>query len=107
MMTDTIDSGPGPLKSFALMLFPWVMTGFYFVYALLGWVLEPNEFIRWAYEAREVSNGILLLTVILNVPSWLYGHYHGLPWLSRLKISATFHILIALMLTGFVYYLTR
>ena len=88
-----------PVVQFICLLAPIVLTGFYLVYALVGFIIEGQSKLRWCDEALEVGVFVTMITVGLN------AMVMGYAWFSRVRlkhvlwISPAFHIGVAIILT--------
>ncbi len=102
-MLDRLRRPISPLLQFALLLAPVVMTCFYFVYAVLGLVIDGASKLRWDEEAREVGLGVLLLTLgycsfcLLIVLLKRGGLHHPVT------VSSLVHGIIAICLTALIF----
>ena len=69
-----------------LLLVPLVISGFFLVYSLLGWVLEGPSLLRWLDEVWVVSwpTALVQITFCLAVTAWARGRRfawsHPLCW---------------------------
>jgi len=88
-----------PIVQFISLLAPFVMTGFFLVYALVGLILEGDSLMRWCDEALEVGLFVLLIIAGLNLPVMAYAYFKRLPIRHVLWISPIGHIAIAIVLT--------
>jgi len=88
-----------PVLQFVLLLTPVVMTCFYLVYALTGWVVDGRDKLTWSIEAEGVAiwvgSGIVLYSLLVL----LLAHYKGAGSKHILVYSSVLHIVLALLLT--------
>ena len=88
-----------PVLQFVLLLSPVVMTCFYLVYALTGWVIEGRDKLNWSIEAGGVAfwvgSGIVLYSLLVL----LLAYYKGAGSKHILVYSSVLHIVLALLLT--------
>ena len=100
--------GPiGPVMQFALLIVPIVMSGFFLVYALTGWILEGRDRLNWALEAEFVAVwvglGIVAYSLLVSCWVWLKG---GARW-HPLIVSSIGHVVLTLLLVISVFITTR
>lgn len=70
--------GPiGPVMQFALLIVPMVISGFFLVYALTGWILEGRDHLNWSLEAEKVAVYVGLATLAYCM---LVGVMVGRDW---------------------------
>ncbi len=102
-MIDRLRRPISPLLQFALLLSPVVMTCFYFVYAVLGLVIDGADKVRWDEEARQVGLGVMMLML------GYCGICLFVVWLKRgglqhpVTVSSLVHGIIAICLTALVF----
>lgn len=88
-----------PALQFVLLLTPVVMSCFYLVYALTGWVIEGRDKLNWSIEAGGVGfwtgSGIMLYSLLVL----LYARYKRAGIKHILVYSSVLHIVLALLLT--------
>lgn len=95
-----------PVTQFVLLLTPVVMTCFFLVYALAGWVVDGRDKYNWSIEAREVAVwvGAGIVTYCLLV--MLYAWWKGAARYHVLNLSSWLHIVMAVLLTISVFVVT-
>ncbi len=102
-MFDRLRRPISPLLQFALLLAPVVMSCFYFVYAVLGMVVDGSSKLRWDEEAREVGIGVLTLMLgycsfcLLVVLLKRGGLWHPVT------VSSLVHGIVAICLTALIF----
>ena len=87
-----------------LLLIPVVVTGFFLVYALVGWVLEGEAVGRWQAEAMQVALLTALAQTFACVGIFLFSRVKRLSWRHLLTWSGPFHIVMAIGLAVAVYW---
>jgi len=97
--TDALAQRPvGPVLQFSLLIVPIVMTTFFLLYALTGWVLEGRHHVNWSIEAPLVAiwvgPGIIAYSVLVATLVKLRGGATRHP----LMVSSLVHGLLALLL---------
>ncbi len=96
-----------PVAQFTLLLTPVVMTCFYLVYALTGWVIEGRDKFNWSLEATRVAlwvgSGIVLYSVLVL----LFVRYRGVGKKHILVYSSFLHIGFAILTTVSVFVCVR
>ena len=101
MTNDTPGSRPpvSPVLQFVLLLTPVVMTCFFLVYALTGWVIDGRDKLNWSIEASGVAiwvgSGIVLYSILVL----LLARLKGTGPKHILVYSSAMHIVFALLLT--------
>lgn len=92
-----------PVLQFALLLTPIVMSCFYLVYALTGWILEGRDKLNWSIEATGVAvwvgSGIIAYSLLVM----LYVRWKGGARFHPLNLSSWVHIVLAVLLTVSVF----
>ncbi len=88
-----------PALQFVLLLSPVVMTCFYLVYALTGWVIEGRDKLNWSIEAGGVAFWVGSSVVLYCLLVLLLARYKGAGSKHILVYSSVFHIAMALLLT--------
>lgn len=95
------DPAPNPVSpvlQFVLLIVPMVMSCFFTVYALTGWLLEGRDKITWALESPEVAMwvgaGVILYSLLVTGFTLLRGgsRRHPLVW------SSLFHSVLSVLL---------
>ena len=87
-----------------LLLIPVVVTGFFLVYALVGWVLEGEALSRWQAEAMQVALLTALAQVFACFCIFVFSRIKRLSWRHLLTWSGPVHILFAIALAFAVYW---
>jgi len=92
-----------PVIQFVLLLTPVVMSCFYLVYSLTGWIIEGRDRLNWALEAPGVAiwvgAGILLYCFVVLA----YARSKGAARYHVLNVSSWGHMLLAVLLTVSVF----
>lgn len=102
-MLDTLRRPISPVLQFALLLSPVVMTCFYFVYAVLGLVIDGASKLRWDEEARDV--GLAVMVMMLGYCALCLF----VVWLKRaglqhpVTVSSLVHGIVAICLTALIF----
>lgn len=96
-----------PVAQFALLLTPMVMTCFYLVYSLTGWILDGKDKLNWSLEALEVGGWVCVGIVAYCLVVMLYAKLKKASWYHILMISSYGHILVAILLTASIYITVR
>jgi hypothetical protein len=106
---DEISSKPriSPVAQFTLLLSPVVMTCFYLVYALTGWVVEGRDKFNWSLEATRVAlwvgSGIILYSMLVL----FFVRFKGAGKKHILVYSSFLHIALAIVTTVSVFVCVR
>jgi len=96
-----------PVLQFVLLLTPMVMTCFYMVYALTGWVVEGRDKETWAIEAQNVAIWVGAGIALYSVLVMLLARFKGV-WPKHILVYSSFmHIAIALLLTLSIFVCVR
>lgn len=88
-----------PVLQFVLLLTPVVMTCFYLVYALTGWVIEGRHKLNWSIEAEGVAFWVGSGIVFYSLLVLLLARYKGVGRRHILVYSSIMHIAFAVLLT--------
>jgi len=88
-----------PVTQFVLLLSPVVMSCFYLVYALTGWIVEGRDKLKWALEAPGVALWVGTGITIYSLIVLLYARWKGAARFHVLNVSSLGHILLAVLLT--------
>jgi len=104
LATDATARRPvGPVLQFSLLIVPIVMSTFFLLYALTGWVLEGRHHVNWSIEAPAVAlwvgPGIIGYCALVAALVWLRGGAVRHP----LMISSLVHALLALLLMSGIF----
>lgn len=87
-----------PVLQFVLLIVPMVMSCFFTVYALTGWLLEGRDKITWSIESPEVAlwvgAGMLLYSALVTAFTFLRGGSRRHP----LVLSSLFHTVLSVLL---------
>jgi len=96
-----------PVTQFVLLLSPVVMSCFFLVYALAGWVVDGREKSNWSIEAPDVAiwtgSGIVIYCVLVM----LYTRWKGAARYHMLNLSSWCHLVLAVLLTVSVFVAIR
>jgi len=88
-----------PVAQFALLLTPVVMSCFFLVYSLTGWIVEGRDKLLWSIEAPDVAMytgaGIVAYCIVVL----LYARWKGATRYHVLNVSSIGHILLAVLLS--------
>ena len=87
-----------PALQFVLLIVPMVMSCFFTVYALTGWLLEGRDKITWALESPEVAlwvgAGVILYSALVTGFTIVRGGGRRHP----LVLSSLFHTVLSVLL---------
>jgi len=89
----------GPVLQFSLFLVPMVMSCFYMVYALAGWIIDGRDKLNWSLEAPTVGVWVCAGMIIYCVLVLAYVRLRGGNMWHPLSVSSVAHILLSLILT--------
>ena len=97
----------GPVMQFSLLIVPVVMSAFFLVYALTGWVLEGRDRINWSIEAESVALwvGAGIIGFCALVACWVLWS-GGTRW-HPLIVSSIGHAVLAVLLVSSIFVTTR
>jgi len=107
MMQQNSNNPVSPVTQFALLLSPIVITCFYLVYALTGWILDGRDKLNWAIEAPEVGLWVCAGTIAFSLLVMAYTWFKGAKRTHPLNISSIAHIVIAVLLTASIFVTVR
>ena len=88
-----------PVTQFVLLLSPVVMTCFFLVYAIAGWVVDGREKATWSVEAGDVAVWTGAVIVAYSLLVLLYARWKGAARFHALNLSSWAHIAVAVVLT--------
>ncbi len=88
-----------PVVQFVLLLTPVVMSCFFLVYSLTGWIIEGRDKLNWALEAPGVAMWVGAGILIYSFLVMAYTRWKGAARYHVLNISSWGHILLAVLLT--------
>lgn len=88
-----------PATQFVLLLTPVVMSCFFLVYSLTGWIVEGRDKLNWALEAPGVAVWVCAGILIYSILVLIYTRWKGAERYHVLNVSSWGHILLAVMLT--------
>jgi len=92
-----------PVAQFSLLLTPVVISCFFLVYSLTGWIVEGRDKLNWALEAPDVAKwtggGIVIYCLVVLA----YARWKGATRYHVLNVSSWGHIILALLLCMSVY----
>ena len=97
----------GPVLQFLLLLVPFVMNGFFVVYALTGWVIEGRDKLNWSLEAGGVARWVGLGMLGFCALVVAFVRLSGGRWRHPLILSSTAHAAFALLMVVLVAVATR
>jgi len=103
----TASPAVSPVMQFVLLLTPMVMTCFYMVYALTGWVVSGRDKATWAIEAESVAQWVGIGISLYCVLVMLYAYVKGVWPKHILVYSSYMHIALAILLTLSVFICVR
>ena len=92
---------------FVLLLVPFVMNGFFVVYALAGWVVEGRDRLNWSLEAVGVALWVGLGMLGFAVLVGAFTRLSGGRWRHPLIVSSALHAAFALLVAVAVIVLAR
>ncbi len=84
-----------------------VISCFYLVYSLTGWILEGRDHLNWSLEAPEVGLYVLAGTVVYCVLVMAYARFKGAARYHPLNVSSIGHIILAILLTVSIFITVR
>lgn len=84
---------------FSLLMVPMVMSCFFVVYALAGWVIDGRDRLNWAIEAPTVSTWVAISMVTFSGLVIAYTRWRGGSWWHPLIVSSVGHIVVSLLMT--------
>lgn len=100
--------GPiGPVLQFALLIVPMVMSGFFLVYALTGWVLEGRDRLNWSLEAESVAVLVGLSILAYSAVVVLWVRWKGGATWHPLVVSSIGHAVLTVILVASIFVTTR
>lgn len=97
----------GPVARFTLLIVPFVMNGFFLVYALGGWVVEGRDRFNWAIEAVDVAIWVGLGMLAFSVLVIAFTRFSGGGLRHPLVVSSALHALFALLVAVAILALAR
>ncbi len=97
----------GPVTQFALLLVPMVMSCFFVVYAMAGWVIDGRDRLNWAVEALTVSVWVALSMLAFNGLVIAYTRWRGGSWWHPLIVSSIGHMVLSVLMTLSVFITVR
>ncbi len=89
----------GPVMQFSLLMVPLVMSCFFVVYAMAGWVIDGRDRLNWAVEAPTVSVWVALSMFAFGGLVIAYVRWRGGSWWHPLIVSSVGHIVLAVLMT--------
>ena len=92
-----------PVTQFVLLLTPVVMSCFFLVYALTGWIVEGRDMLNWALEAPGVATWVGAGLMLYCLAVLAYARWKGAARYHVLNVSSWGHILPAVLLTVSVF----
>jgi len=92
-----------PVIQFVLLLTPVVISCFYLVYSLTGWIIEGRDKLNWALEAPGVALWVSAGIVIYCFLVLAYARFKGAERYHVLNVSSWGHMLLAVLLTVSVF----
>ena len=100
--------GPiGPVMQFALLIVPIVISGFFLVYALTGWILEGRDHLNWSLEAEKVAVYVGFATLAYCTVVALWVRLKGGARWHPLIVSSVGHVVLAALLVASIFVTTR
>lgn len=88
-----------PVTQFVLLLSPVVMSCFFLVYSLTGWIIAGRDRLNWALEAPGVALWVGAGIVLYCLLVMIYARWKGAEQLHVLYVSSWGHMLLAILLT--------
>jgi len=92
-----------PVTQFSLLLIPVVMSCFFLVYALTGWILDGRDRLNWSLEAPDVALWVSAGIIAYSFVVMLYARFKGAVRYHVLNISSVAHIVLSVLLTASVF----
>jgi len=102
-MTQNSVNPISPVAQFSLLLTPVVMSCFFLVYSLTGWIVEGRDKLLWSIEALDVAFYTGAGIVIYCIVVMLYARWKGATRYHILNVSSLGHIVLALLLSASVF----
>ena len=102
-MTQNSINPISPVVQFVLLLTPVVISCFFLVYSLTGWIIEGRDKLNWALEAPGVAMWVGAGSLIYSFLVMAYTRWKGAERYHVLIISSWGHILLAVLLTVSVF----
>lgn len=84
---------------FVLLMVPLVMSCFFVVYAMAGWVIDGRDLVNWSVEAPTVSVWVALSMVLFSGLVIAFIRWRGGSWWHPLVVSSIGHIVLSVLLT--------
>lgn len=84
---------------FVLLLTPVVMSCFFLVFSLTGWIVEGRDKLTWALEAPGVALWVGAGIIIYSLVVMAYARWKGAARYHVLNVSSFGHIILAVLLT--------
>lgn len=97
----------GPVMQFSLLIVPMVMSAFFMVYALTGWILTGRDRLNWSLEAESVALWVGLSVLGYGLLTATYARWRGGERWHPLVVSGIGHGIVALLLMASVFITTR
>ena len=97
----------GPVAQFALLIVPFVMNGFFVVYALGGWAVRGRDRLNWSLEAGGVATWVGLGMLAYSALVIAFTRLCGGPWRHPLVVSSVLHALFALLVAAAIVVIAR
>jgi len=92
-----------PVLQFCLLIIPMVMSCFYLVYALAGWIIDGRDKFNWSLEAPGVAIWVGSSVIAYSVLVLLYARWKGAAKYHLLNVSSWGHIVLSVLLTASVF----
>lgn len=84
-----------------------VMSGFFLVYAMTGWILEGRDRLNWSLEAESVAIWVGVSIVTYSVLVTLWVRWKGGAVWHPLVVSSIAHTVVAAVLVASIFVTTR
>lgn len=97
-MTQNSVNPVSPVAQFALLLTPVVMSCFFLVYALTGWIVDGRDKMLWSIEALDVALYTAFGIIVYSLAVMIYARFKGAERFHVLNLSSIGHIILAILL---------
>ncbi len=87
-----------PVLQFVLLIAPIVLSSFFFIYAVVGLIIDGRDKVQWAVEAWDVSLMTAAMIIGFSVLVLILVVVRKLGLKNILTLSSIFHITLAICL---------